>query len=133
MKNITLRELEILATSRMLCDKLIDYRTYRLREKYSYADALKCASYAMSDILIEQKLNTTFWPRIRRNRLYLFYLPKNRIGIEIGVLAMPGEIRFIGYKGKFPPKTLAGLVEILNRNGGKNGVQKTHRLKEARQ
>ena len=77
--------------------------------------------YALDDILVERKLNKAFWARVRGRRLYLFYLPLNRIAIEAGIVTDEAdnglrkrfEMQFVGYRGKFPPKTIADLVEIL--------------------
>ncbi len=39
--------------------------------------------FALDNILIERGLNKEFWVRIRGDRLFLFYLPLKRIGIEV--------------------------------------------------
>lgn len=120
MKNISLRELEVLTTTRVVCDRFATHKKQYIT-KYRYLEALEQAMYALDDILVERKLNKTFWARVRGKRLYLFYLPLNRIAIEAGIvtdeadndLCRRFEMRFIGYRGKFPPKTIADLVEIL--------------------
>ena len=120
MKNISLRELEVLTTTRVVCDRFATHRKQCIT-KYRYLEALEQAMYALDDILVERKLNKAFWARVRGKRLYLFYLPLNRIAIEAGIVTDEAdnglrrrfEMRFIGYRGKFPPKTIADLVEIL--------------------
>ncbi|MDO4752793.1 MAG: hypothetical protein Q4A36_00955 [Candidatus Saccharibacteria bacterium] len=83
--------------------------------------------YALDDILVERGLNKDFWARVRGKRLYLFYLPLNRIAIEAGIVTDKAEkdlrkrfeMQFIGYRGKFPPETIADLIEILEESSRK--------------
>lgn len=127
MKNISLSELESLITERVLCDRLINPRTGQYRYQFKYSEALKQTSFATGDILIDQGLNKDFWARIRGKRIYLFYLPLNRIALEVGVITEKAEnnkrkrleIRFIGYRGKFPPETIADLIELLEESSRK--------------
>lgn len=121
MKNISLSELESLVTGRVLCDRLVNPRTHQYITRYEYQTALEQAMFALDDILIDRGLNKDFWARIRGNRLYLFYLPLKRIAIEVGVVTDAAEknlrknfrMQFIGYRGKFPPETIADLIVIL--------------------
>ena len=125
MKNISLRELEVLTTTRVVCNRFATHRKYIT--KYQYLEALEQAMYALDDLLVERGLNKTFWARVRGKRLYLFYLPLNRIAIEAGIVTDEAEdglrkrfeMRFIGYRGKFPPKTIADLIEILEESSRK--------------
>ena len=126
MKNISLRELEVLTTTRVVCDRFATHRKQYIT-KYRYLEALEQAMYALDDILVERKLNKAFWARVRGKRLYLFYLPLNRIAIEAGIVTDEAdnglrerfEMQFIGYRGKFPPKTIADLIEILEESSRK--------------
>lgn len=120
MKNISLRELEVLTTTRVVCDRFVTHRKQYIT-KYRYLEVLEQAMYALDDILVERGLNKDFWARVRGKRLYLFYLPLNRIAIEAGIVTNEAEnglrkrfeMRFVGYRGKFPPETIADLIEIL--------------------
>ena len=120
MKNISLRELEILTTTRVVCDRFVAHKKKYIT-KYRYLEVLEQATYALDDILVERGLNKDFWARVRGKRLYLFYLPLNRIAIEAGIVTDEAEdglrkrfeLRFIGYRDKFPPETIADLIELL--------------------
>ena len=120
MKNISLRELEILTTTRVVCNRFVTHKKKYIT-KYRYLEVLEQATYALDDILVERGLNKDFWARVRGKRLYLFYLPLNRIAIEAGIVTDEAEdglrkhfeLRFIGYRGKFPPETIADLIELL--------------------
>ena len=122
MKNISLRELEVLTTTRVVCDHFATHRKQYIT-KYRYLETLEQAMRALNDILVDRKLNKAFWSRIRGKRLYLFYLPLNRIAIEAGIVTdeVNDEFRknfrlqFIGYRGKFPPETLAELINIIEK------------------
>ena len=126
MKNISLRELEVLTTTRVVCDRFATRKRQPITE-YRYLEALEQATYALDDILVERGLNKDFWARVRGKRLYLFYLPLNRIAIEAGIVTDEAEnglrkrfeLRFIGYRGKFPPNTIADLIEILEESSRK--------------
>lgn len=126
MKNISLRELEVLTTARVVCDRFATRKRQPIT-RYRYLEALEQATYALDDILVERGLNKDFWARVRGKRLYLFYLPLNRIAIEAGIVTDEAEnglrkrfeLRFIGYRGKFPPNTIADLIEILEESSRK--------------
>ena len=126
MENISLRELEVLTTTRVVCDRFATHKKQYIT-KYRYLEALEQAMYALDDLLVERGLNKAFWARVRGKRLYLFYLPLNRIAIEAGIVTDEAEddfrkrfeMRFIGYRGKFPPKTIADLIEILEESSRK--------------
>lgn len=126
MKNISLRELEVLTTARVVCDRFVTHRKQYIT-KYRYLEVLEQAMYALDDILVERGLNKDFWARVRGKRLYLFYLPLNRIAIEAGIVTDKAEkdlrkrfeMQFIGYRGKFPPETIADLIEILEESSRK--------------
>lgn len=126
MKNISLRELEALTTARVVCDRFAT-RKGRYITKYRYLEALEQAMYALDDILVDRGLNKDFWARVRGKRLYLFYLPLNRIAIEAGIVTDEAEndlrkrfeMQFVGYRGKFPPETIADLIEILEESSRK--------------
>ena len=126
MKNISLRELEALTTTRVACDYFAAHRKQYIT-KYRYLEALEYAMRALDDILVDRKLNKLFWARVRGKRLYLFYLPLNRIAIEAGIVTdkVDDELRknfrlqFIGYRGKFPPETLAELIDIIEKSNQK--------------
>ena len=126
MKNISLRELEVLTTTRVVCDRFATHRKQYIT-KYRYLEALEYAMRALDDILVDRKLNKLFWARVRGKRLYLFYLPLNRIAIEAGIVTdkVDDELRknfrlqFIGYRGKFPPETLAELIDIIEKSNQK--------------
>lgn len=65
--------------------------------------------------------NKEFWARIRGDRLFLFYLPLKRIGIEVRTVADDAGnnlrknfyMQFIDCRGKVLSKTIADLIEIL--------------------
>ena len=126
MKNISLRELEVLTTTRVVCNRFATRRKQYIT-KYRYLEVLEQAMYALDDLLVERGLNKTFWARVRGKRLYLFYLPLNRIAVEAGIVTDEAEdglrkrfeMRFIGYRGKFPPETIADLIEILEESSRK--------------
>ena len=126
MKNISLRELEVLTTTRVVCDHFATHKKQYIT-KYRYLEALEQAMRALDDILVDCKLNKLFWARVRGKRLYLFYLPLNRIAIEAGIVTdkVDDEFRknfrlqFIGYRGKFPPETLAELINIIEKSSQK--------------
>ena len=126
MKNISLRELEALTTMRVVCDRFATHKKQYIT-KYRYLEVLEQATYALDDIFVERGLNKDFWARVRGKRLYLFYLPLNRIAIEAGIVTDEAEdglrkrfeLRFIGYRAKFPPKTIADLIEILEESSRK--------------
>lgn len=89
--------------------------------------------FALDDILIERDLNKEFWARIRGDRLFLFYLPQKRIGIEVGVVTDDAgnnlrknfRMQFVGYRGKFPPETIADLIKILERSNQRRKRQRS--------
>ncbi|RYC74370.1 hypothetical protein [Candidatus Nanosyncoccus alces] len=126
MKNISLRELETLTTTRVVCDRFAT-RKGRYITKYRYLEVLEQTMYALDDILVDRGLNKDFWARVRGKRLYLFYLPLNRIAIEVGIVTDEAEdgfrkrfeMQFVGYRGKFPPETIADLIEILEESSRK--------------
>ena len=126
MKNISLRELEALTTTRVTCDYFATHKKQYIT-KYRYLEALEYTMRALDDILVDRKLNRLFWARVRGKRLYLFYLPLNRIAIEAGIVTdkVDDEFRknfrlqFIGYRGKFPPETLAELIDIIEKSNQK--------------
>ncbi|MBQ3296954.1 hypothetical protein IJH01_02415, partial [Candidatus Saccharibacteria bacterium] len=90
MKNISLRELEILTTTRVVCNRFVTHKKKYIT-KYRYLEVLEQATYALDDILVERGLNKDFWARVRGKRLYLFYLPLNRIAIEAGIVTDEAE------------------------------------------
>ena len=126
MENISLRELEVLTTTRVVCDRFATHRKQYIT-KYRYLEALEQAMYALDDILVDRGLNKDFWARVRGKRLYLFYLPLNRIAIEVGIVTDEAEnglrkrfeMQFVGYRGKFPPETITDLIEILEESSRK--------------
>lgn len=126
MKNISLRELETLTTTRVSCGYFATHRKQYIT-KYRYLEALEYAMRALDDILVDCKLNKLFWARVRGKRLYLFYLPLNRIAIEAGIVTDKIDdefcknfrLQFIGYRGKFPPETLAELIDIIEKSNQK--------------
>ncbi len=134
MTNISLSELESLVTERVLCDRLINPVNHQYCYQFKYSEALKQTAFALDDILIERGLNKTFWARPRGNRLYLFYLPLNRIALEVGIVTDDAgnnkrkrfKMQFVGYRGKFPPETLADVVVILEESSRKYHERKNH-------
>lgn len=133
MKNISLLELEALVTTQVLSKRLINQKTKQYRTKYTYTEALEQAMYALDDILVEREMNEFFWARIRGDRLYLFYLPLKRIAIEVGIVTDEAEgglrsrfrVQFVGYRGKFPPATIADLIEILEYSSHKRKLERS--------
>ncbi len=133
-KDIVLGELEMLVTTKVLAERMIEPRTKRCRIHYRYSEILLQCMFALDDILIERKLNKIIWPRIRGNRLYLFYLPTNRIAIEVGVVTDEARnklrknfrMQLIGYRGKFPPKTLSGLIQIIDKSNKRQNKERSH-------
>ena len=134
MKNVSLSELESLVTERVICERLINPRTAQYRCQFKYSEALKQTTFALDDILVERGLNKDFWARIRGKRLYLFYLPLNRIAIEVGIVTDDAgngkrkrfEMQFVGYRGKFPPNTIADLIKILEESSRKYQERRKH-------
>ena len=91
MKNISLRELEILTTTRVVCNRFVTHKKKYIT-KYRYLEVLEQATYALDDILVERGLNKDFWARVRGKRLYLFYLPLNCAFSALAYVARePGE------------------------------------------
>ena len=133
MKNISLSELESLVTERVLCERLVSSGTHQFRCQFRYLEVLEQAMYALDDILVERDMNSFFWARIRGKRLYLFYLPLNRIAIEAGIVTDDAgqglrkrfRMQFVGYRGKFPPKTIADLIEILESSSRKHKQERS--------
>ena len=115
MKNISLRELEALTTTRVVCDYFATHKKHYIT-KFRYLEALEYAMRALDNILVDRKLNKLFWARVRGKRLYLFYLPLNRID----ELRKNFRLQFIGYRGKFPPETLAELIDIIEKSSQKH-------------
>lgn len=133
MKNISLSELESLVTERVLCDRLINPRTHQYITRHKYQTALEQTMYALDDILIDRGMNKEFWARTRGDRLYLFYLPLKRIAIEVGIVTDLAEknlcknfrMQFVGYRGKFPPETIADLIAILEDSSRKRCLERS--------
>jgi len=134
MKNISLSELESLVTERVLCERLVDPVTNKRVYQFKYQTALELAMFTLDNLLVEKGLNRDFWARIRGKRLYLFYLPQRRIAMEVGVITDDSEndlrrrfrIEFIGYRGKFPPKTIADLISILEESNRKRNLNRSN-------
>lgn len=143
--NISLKSLELATTLRVLSDRLIDRKSCQYKTTYHYREVLEQCMFALDDILIERGLNKEFWARIRGDRLFLFYLPLKRIGIEVGIVTDDAGnnlrknfyMQFIGYRGKVPPKTIADLIEILEessqRHQRKRNQYEQHHQRNAEQ
>ncbi len=122
-REIRLSELETLTTTRVLCERLINYQDGSCRLDFDYKEAEEQCMYALDDILVEMGLNDIFWARLRGKRLFLFYLPQKRIATEVGIVtdkAPSGRrcrfrMQFVGYKGKILPNTISGLIQLLER------------------
>lgn len=124
-KDIATHELEALVTTRVLCDRMRDPRNLGFLIAYPYADIQQQSIFALDDILVEHDLNTELWARRRGKRVYLFYLPSNRIAAEVGIITDRDgygrhtrfRMELFGYKGRALPETLADLViEQLERD-----------------
>lgn len=121
LKSFNLEEVEALVTTRVLTERLINPKDNTFMRFYSYNEALFQCMYVLNDILLERGLNHDYWARVRKNRLFLFYLPLKRIAMEVGVVTDGSnrfgrsrfQMQFVGYKGKFLPETAAELIEIL--------------------
>lgn len=81
--NISLKSLELVTTLRVLSNRLVDRKSCQYKTAYYYREVLEQCMFALENILIERGLNKEFWARIRGDRLFLFYLPLKRIGIEV--------------------------------------------------
>lgn len=81
MRNIATSELEAMATTRLLCDRL--WRNGR--EEFTAAELLEQSAYTVNDILKEYGVDRELWVRVRGKKAWLFFVPTNHIVAEVAV------------------------------------------------
>ena len=122
MNNLTIKEFESIATARVVLDELKEPYGDTYVVDFPYRLALAACQTTLCRLLIEKNLNKIFWPRVRGNRIFLFYLPKKKVAAEVGVITDESKgtlrkrfrVELIGYKGAAMPETFADLIEAID-------------------
>lgn len=141
MNNLKIKELESITTTRVVLDELKESYSGSYVVDFPYRLAVAACQTTLCRLLIEKNLNKIFWPRVRGNRIFLFYLPKKKVAAEVGIITdeSKGTLRkrfraeLIGYKGAAMPETFADLIEAIDRpkhfanKRRKYGIQKYSR------
>lgn len=112
VKNIAIGELEILATTRVLCQRI------KNREVFDRSDFLKQAFFSANDILRECGLNGEVWFRQRGQRVFLFNEIDRKIlaELQIDCQTLPNsqiirpKMILLGRRGVLRHKTIGDLI-----------------------
>lgn len=83
MRNLTIKELEIMITERVLCDKLS--RSNSVRQEFTKKELFYAGLYAVNDIFRDYRLNSEIWARIRGEKVFLFHERSRRLLAELVV------------------------------------------------
>lgn len=147
MNNLKIKEFEAIVTARAILDELLKNHDGTYQVDFSYKAAVIACQTTLCKFLIEKNLNKVFWPYIRRNRIFLFYLPKRKVAAEVGIITDESEnnlrhrlrIELMGYKGMALPETFADIIESIDRpkhfinKRRKYGVSKHFRTQKTRE
>lgn len=125
MDNLTIEQFKHKILLRILSLKFL-----KEENKFNYQKLLKRLVYSANEILKEQKLDN-LWFRFRGERIFLFYIPTNRIVFEViidgnlenGRISIP-DINFINLKGTLKNSlTLNEIIADIEKLGkkGKHG------------
>jgi hypothetical protein len=125
IKNPTLGEFSAMATTRVLCERMIDRRAGSLRELFTYEELLTQGVYAANDILKDIGANRECWVRVRGRRAYLFHESTNRIMAEFGVVSEAAErgmrrrpqYLLLGKRGAMNSPTVGDLIVTIAKLG----------------
>ena len=106
--------------------RILWLRFLKEENKFNYQKLLKRLVYSANEILKEQKLDN-LWFRFRGERIFLFYIPTNRIVFEViidgnledGRISIP-DINFIDLKGTLKKSlTLNEIIADMEKKGKK--------------
>lgn len=129
VKNITIGELEILATTRVLCQRI------KNREVFDRSDFLKQAFFSANDILRECGLNGEVWFRQRGQRVFLFNEIDRKIlaELQIDCQTLPNsqiirpKMILLGRRGFLREKTVGDLLARNLRRDRRNNQNRRFR------
>lgn len=133
-----INELESLVTTKLLCERTLDFTKRKIREEFSYSELLGLAVQTLNSLIFSANLQD-LRAVIRRDQAFIVYRPLGKILAEVGVMEEPTgnkmlrrpKIIIFGRKGAgLRNKSVEELIEELrSRNTNARRIQLMDRLK----
>ena len=132
-----INELESLVTTKLLCERTLDFTKRKIREEFSYSELLGLAVQTLNSLIFSANLQDL--RAVRRDQAFIVYRPLGNILAEVGVVGEPTknkmlrrpQIIIFGRKGAgLRNKSVEELIEELrSRNTNTRRIQLMDRLK----
>lgn len=136
--NTRTNELESLVTTKLLCERTLDFTKRKIREEFSYSELLGLAVQTLNSLIFSANLQD-LRAIIRRDQAFIVYRPLGKILAEVGIVGEPTDnqmlrrpkIIIFGRKGAgLRNKSVEELIEELrSRNTNTRRIQLMDRLK----
>lgn len=136
--NTRTNELESLVTTKLLCERTLDFTKQKIREEFSYSELLGLAVQTLNSLIFSANLQD-LRAIVRRDQAFIVYRPLGKILAEVGVMGEPAENKMLrrpkiiifGRKGAgLRNKSVEKLIEELrSRNTNARRIQLMDRLK----
>lgn len=136
--NTRTNELESLVTTKLLCERTLDFTKRKIREEFSYSELLGLAVQTLNSLIFSANLQD-LRAIVRRDQAFIVYRPLSKILAEVGVMGEPTgdkmlrrpKIIIFGRKGAgLRNKSVEELIEELrSRNTNARRIQLMDRLK----
>ena len=136
--NTRTNELESLVTTKLLCERTLDFTKRKIREEFSYSELLGLAVQTLNSLIFSANLQD-LRAIVRRDQAFIVYRPLGKILAEVGVMGEPAENKMLrrpkiiifGRKGAgLQNKSVEELIEELrSRNTNARRIQLMDRLK----
>ena len=133
-----INELESLVTTKLLCERTLDFTKRKIREEFSYSELLGLAVQTLNSLIFSANLQD-LRAVVRRDQAFIVYRPLGKILAEVGAVGEPTknnilrrpQIIIFGRKGAgLRNKSVEELIEELrSRNTNTRRIQLMDRLK----
>lgn len=133
-----INEFESLVTTKLLCERTLDFTKRKIREEFSYSELLGLAVQTLNSLIFSANLQD-LRAIIRRDQAFIVYRPLGKILAEVGVMGEPTgnkmlrrpKIIIFGKKGVgLRNRSIEELINELNsRNTNTRRIQLMGRLK----
>lgn len=133
-----INELESLVTTKLLCERTLDFTKRKIREEFSYSELMGLAVQTFNSLIFSANLHD-LRAVIRRDQVFIVYRPLGKILAEVGVIGEPTDDQMLrrpkiivfGRKGAgLRNKSVEELIEELrSRNTNTRRIQLMDRLK----
>ena len=132
-----INEFESLVTTKLLCERTLDFTKRKIREEFSYSELLGLAVQTLNSLIFSANLQDL--RAIMRDQAFIVYRPLGKILAEVGVMGEPTgnkmlrrpKIIIFGKKGVgLRNRSIEELINELNsRNTNTRRIQLMGRLK----